>query len=375
MVNRRSLYLLTSSLVVVGLIGAPMRAAAQDTAAPAYNDTAAADPPARVGRLAVVQGTVSQHGAGEDHWSPAVLNAPVSAGGAFWTEPQALAELEITSSNVWMDGQTEFDVTTLDDAALHASEPQGQAYLHLRALQQGETFTIETPRGTVTLATDGRYAITAGDTQNPTTVTVLDGAAQITGNNISLQVHANQTASITGDTTFEGSVGPLVQDSFVSSIEQREQPARAERQAAPPVVAQMTGGQDLGAYGAWDTSPEYGNVWYPQVATDWAPYRDGRWSYVAPWGWTWVDAAPWGFAPFHYGRWAQIGPRWGWIPGYPGYAGAYRPVYAPALVSFFGLGVGVGIGVGIGVGYGFGGPAFGSGGRVGWVPLGPREPF
>ena len=372
---RRNLYLVTTTLAVAGMIGAPLQGYAQDpgpnpgpnTGQPSYDQSPTADPPARVGRLAVIQGTVSTHAGGETTWSPAVLNAPVSDGDAYWTEPQAQAEIEVTSSSVWMSESTEFDLTTLNDAAMQASEPQGELYIHLRALQPGETYTIETPRGTVTMATEGRYEIGAGDTQNPTTLTVLEGAAQITGNSISLQVHANQTASVTGSTTFQGTVGPMTQDAFLAAMLQREQPAAPRGAAPPPVVAQMTGGEDLNAYGSWDTSADYGNVWYPDVGSDWAPYREGRWSYVAPWGWTWVDAAPWGFAPFHYGRWVQIGPRWGWAPVYPGFAVGIRPVYAPALVGFFGIGVGVGIGVGFG--------AFGLGANIGWVPLGPREAY
>ncbi len=125
----------------------------------------------------------------------------------------------------------------------------------------------------------------------------------------------------------------------------------------------MPGGDDLAQYGSWSDSPQYGQVWYPQVAQDWVPYRDGRWAYVAPWGWTWVDSAPWGFAPFHYGRWVEAGGRWGWIPG--GGVGRPRPVYAPALVTFLGVGAVAGIGIGAAL----------AGGRVGWLPLGPREPF
>jgi hypothetical protein len=373
MTIRRNLYLMTTTLAVAGMIGAPLQAYAQEPgppgAAPAYDQNPSADPPARVGRLATIQGTVSTHAANETAWSPAVLNAPVSDGDAFWTEPQALAEIEVTASSVWMSESTEFDLTTLNDTVMHASEPQGELYVHLRGLQPGETYTIETPRGTVTMAAEGRYEIGAGDTQTPTTVTVLDGAAQITGNNIALQVHANQTASITGGTTFEGAVGPMSQDAFLAAMLQREQPVAPRGVAPPPVVAQMTGGEDLNAYGSWDTNSDYGSVWYPQVDAGWAPYREGRWSYVAPWGWTWVDAAPWGFAPFHYGRWVQIGPRWGWTPVYPGFGGGYRPVYAPALVGFFGIGVGIGIGVGFGIG------AFGERANIGWVPLGPREAY
>ena len=94
------------------------------------------------------------------------------------------------------------------------------------------------------------------------------------------------------------------------------------------------------------------------------PYREGSWAYVGPWGWTWVDSSPWGFAPFHYGRWAQFGGRWGWIPG-TAVGGGYRPVYAPALVTFLGVGAVVGVGVGAAL----------AAGRIGWLPLGRREPF
>src|SRR5436190_15810693 len=119
------------------------------------------------------------------------------------------------------------------------------------------------------------------------------------------------------------------------------------------MVAAMPGGDELAQYGSWVESPEYGQAWYPQVAPDWAPYRDGHWAYVAPWGWTWVDSAPWGFAPFHYGRWAHIGGRWGWYPGGL-VAGRPVPVYAPALVTFFGVGAAVGVGAAL------------AAGRIGW---------
>ena len=78
---------------------------------------------------------------------------------------------------------------------------------------------------------------------------------------------------------------------------------------------------------------------------------------MQPWGWTWVDDAPWGFAPSHYGRWVRVGNRWAWSPG--SYVG--RPVYAPALVTFFG-GDGWSVNASVGPTYS-------------WVPLGWNEPF
>jgi hypothetical protein len=123
----------------------------------------------------------------------------------------------------------------------------------------------------------------------------------------------------------------------------------------------MPGATDLSGVGEWSQAQEYGQVWYPPVSPSWVPYQDGNWAYVAPWGWTWVDAEPWGFAPFHYGRWAHIDSRWGWVPGDA--PSSYRPVYAPALVAFVGLGVGVAVGAAL------------AHGSIGWVPLGPHEAY
>ena len=44
-------------------------------------------------------------------------------------------------------GTTEFDVNHLDIHALQGTEPQGETYLHLRALGQGDTMVVQTPRG------------------------------------------------------------------------------------------------------------------------------------------------------------------------------------------------------------------------------------
>src|SRR6185437_13354484 len=104
----------------------------------------------------------------------------------------------------------------------------------------------QTPRGSVALSGDGRYAIVAGDTEHPTTVTVLDGSAQVTGPGVALPVAAGQTAIITGDTTFAGSIGPAQPDGFLDAMLQRERPPQPAV-APPAAVAAMPGGEDLAA--------------------------------------------------------------------------------------------------------------------------------
>jgi hypothetical protein len=350
---------LTAAIAVISLLFGqvlPSPALAQPAPAPAPQQ---GDPPTRVGRLAQITGTVSFHTQDETQWNPAALNYPVTLGNSFWTQPGAQASIEVSASRMVMAPQSELDVTALTDTAFQATLPQGEAYLHILAATPGETYAVQTPRGLVTLSSPGRYSVTAGDTQNPTLVTAVQGSAHISGPGVELDVEANQTATVTGADTFQASVGPAQPDAFLTAMLNAERPPAA---APPTTVADMPGGDDLSEYGTWADTSDYGQVWYPQVAPDWVPYGEGQWAYVAPWGWTWVDSDPWGFAPFHYGRWAQIGGRWGWLPG-GGIAGP--SVYAPALVAFFGIGAAVGIGIGGAL----------ARGRVGWFPLGPREAY
>ena len=320
-----------------------------------------AGPPARVGRVARITGTVSFRNEGDTQWSPASVNYPVSTGNAFWTEPSTTTELEISDSRIVLAVTTEFDIATLDNAGLQAVAAQGEVYIHLRDPAAGEAWSVQTPRGLVRLRAAGRYDIVVGTTEQPTLVTVDDGAAEIEGPGVSLQVASAQTATITGTDSFEGSVGPALNDPFLTASLNAERPRPAPAAPIPAPVAAMPGGSDLAGYGSWSQAPEYGQIWYPPVSPGWVPYREGHWAYVAPWGWTWIDDAPWGFAPFHYGRWIEIGGRWAWIPG--GYAVAQPPVYAPALVTFIGIGAGVALGVAL------------ASHRICWVPLGPREPY
>jgi hypothetical protein len=356
----------TISLLYGQIVPPALAQAPPPPPAPGAQPQEQGDPPARVGRLAQITGTVSYHGQEDSEWSPASANLPVTAGNAFWTQPGAQADIEVSATRMTMAPGTELDVATLDETNFRGVEPQGEVYLRVRAGQPNESYSIQTPRGLVNLSAPGRYEIAAGSTDAPTLVTVVDGSAQITGPNLSLQVGPNQMATIIGSDTLEGSVGPAQPDVFLNAMVQHDQPPPQPAVAPPPAVAAMPGGDDLAQYGTWSDAPDYGAVWYPQVAASWVPYREGHWAYVPPWGWTWVDDAPWGFAPFHYGRWAFIGSRWGWVPGYA-VGGPVYPVYAPALVTFFGVAAGVALGVGIGAAL--------AEGRIGWCPLGPREAF
>jgi hypothetical protein len=330
--------------------------------ASAQDDTSGATPPTRVGEIAAVTGGVSFNGAGTGGWAAASLNYPVSAGDSVYTQPGGQAVLALDASTITLAESTELQITGLSETTLGATAAQGEVFLDIESLAPGDSYSIATPRGTVTISQNGKYDIAAGDQANPTIVNVFDGAATVTDPGATVQVAAGQAASLTGTDQTVATLGQAQPDVFAQSELARTAPPPPAD--APPVVAEMTGGAQLAQYGSWNQDPDYGDVWYPSVDAGWAPYREGYWADVQPWGYTWVDSEPWGFAPFHYGRWIDHGGRWGWIPVDRDYRGDDRPVYAPALVTFFGVGIAAGITIG----------ALGNH-SIGWVPLGPGEVF
>jgi hypothetical protein len=326
-----------------------------------------AAPPARVGQIAAIDGGVSFNGAGSGGWAAASLNYPVSGGDSLYTQDGGQAAIALDASRITLAADTELQITQLDQNDFAATQTQGEVFFSVNDLQPGQNFTVTTPRGSVAITQNGEYDLAAGDTSAPTVVTVFQGAATITAPGATLNVPAGQAGVLSGSDQTVAQLGQAEPDAFDNAL--LAQAAPPPPPYVPPVAEQMTGASELGTYGSWDQSPQYGAIWYPRVNAGWAPYREGHWAFVPPWGWTWVENEPWGFAPFHYGRWVDEDNRWGWAPcpAYQqggDYGPDYRPVYAPAVVSFFGLAVVAGITA-----------AALSSGSVGWVPLGPNEAY
>jgi hypothetical protein len=315
------------------------------------------DPPDDVGRIAAIAGTVSYHEPGSQDWQAATANYPLAPGSGVWVEPRSHAAVDVGGARIHLDGSSELEITAIEPQSIQVSVSQGAVFLHVYPGVTGQTFEVDTPHGAARISQPGQYEIVAGDDQHPMTVSVVEGAAQVAGQTANLNLLAGQRGSIAPDNS--SGVDAAQQDDFIRMVQAEEQPYAASTasvaQTAQYVAPSMPGYQDLARYGQWQQNPQYGAVWMPrQVAADWAPYRDGHWSYVEPWGWTWIDNAPWGFTPFHYGRWIQTGGRWGWTPGIR----AERPVYAPALVTFFGDVGAAAVSL-----------------SVGWVPLAPDEVY
>ncbi|MGZ8198282.1 MAG: DUF6600 domain-containing protein [Burkholderiales bacterium] len=320
---------------------------------------ASADPPERIGRLNYIYGTTSFASAEDpDQWVQAVLNRPLTSGDRLWIERDGRAEFHLGSTAARLAPYTAVDVLHLDDERLQLRLAQGDVNVRVRDLERDEVVEIATPSGAVLLRQPGSYRISVDAQRESSRVLVHFGQAEVVTPAQTFLVPSGQAAVVpAGAAPYFEVATHAANDEFDRWSAERDR--REDRVGASRYVSrEMTGYEDLDQYGAWRAVPEYGNVWVPsQVPADWAPYRQGHWSWISPWGWTWIDDAPWGFAPSHYGRWVRLDRHWAWAPG----PIVRRPVYAPALVGFIG-----------GSDWSL---SVSSGPAVGWFPLGWREPF
>lgn len=318
------------------------------------------DPPGRVARLNYIQGSVSFQPAGESDWVQANPNRPLTTGDSLWADKNSRGELHIDSTVIRLSSETGITFLNLDDRTVQIQLAEGSLSAHLRRLDGGDAFEIDTPNLAFTVQRPGDYRVDVDPNGNTTVVTVREGEGDVTGGGSEFHLDSGDSDTFSGTDTLTydgGTAGPPDDfDQWGRARDDREERAESARYVSRDVI----GYEDLDEYGDWRSTPDYGYVWFPsRVAAGWAPYRFGHWVWIEPWGWTWVDDEPWGFTPFHYGRWAIYRGAWCWVPG----PVVVRPVYAPALVAFVG---GPGFGVSL---------AIGGGGGVAWFPLGPREVY
>ncbi len=309
-------------------------------------------------RLSYVDGEVSFWRPGASNWAPAQVNTPLAAGDETYTGNRGNLELQIGARafvRAW--GDTQLGLVNQEPDFLQFRVTAGHVSLDLRGVEPGRTVEIDTPMAAFTVDAPGYYRVDVSP-ERTAFITRRSGRATMT-------VAGGSAVAIapSEEVVLDGATTPRVQ-SFVAppldvwdSWNYARTDELIDSMSARYVPAGVYGVDDLDHHGAWRVVPTYGAVWVPrEVATGWAPYSTGRWVADPQYGWTWVDAAPWGWAPYHYGRWVYVDGYWAWAPG-PLVA---RPVYAPALVAFFGA-----PGVRVVVGSPF----------VSWVALGWGEPL
>ncbi len=315
-----------------------------------------------VARISLIHGDVSTQRGDSKDWSAAALNAPVLAGDRVSTGDKARTELQLDYANMLrLAEHTQANITQLTRSQIQIQLGHGMANYTVYRNSDADA-EIDTPN--VAIRTERRESsfrilVTADD---HTEVLVRRGEIEVTTPQGGTRVGQNQFITIQGtgaDEQYKIGEAPA-RDDFDQWNTDRDNMIR-NSEARRHTNDYYVGTENLDGRGTWSEVPDYGQVWRPNEPAGWAPYRDGRWVYEPYWGWTWVSYDDWGWAPYHYGRWMYVNGGWGWWPG-PAYGYPYyRPIWAPAYVSFFGWGGGFGFGFGWG--------------SIGWLPLGPGDFF
>ncbi len=330
---------------------------------PLLAQTGAAENSPVVAHVSLIKGDVSMERGDSNEWVAATVNTPLLTGDTIATGAGSRAEVQLDYSNVVrLDQNSEVKIADLTASRIQLQVSHGTADL---AVLQGNQANaeVDTPNVAVEPLQDGTYRIDV-NSDSLTLVTVRQGQAQISTPQGSTNLEEGQQITV------EGSQNPQYRISTAPPLDSwdywnRDRNGVIENaQNYNHVNRYYAGAQDLNTYGRWSYVPGYDWCWTPYVDAGWVPYSYGRWVWEPFYGWTWVSYDPWGWAPYHYGRWFFYGSSWFWWPGYV--TPFYRPLWAPAYVSFFGFGYGYHR-FSFGFGYGFS--------SIGWCPLGPRDRF
>ncbi|MFN8892845.1 MAG: DUF6600 domain-containing protein, partial [Betaproteobacteria bacterium] len=270
-----------------------------------------ADPPGRVGRLALIDGPVSLFDAEQRDWRAADAegdrNRPLTEGDRLATGPRGRAEARIGSTVLRLGERSEIELTRLDDQRLVLRVHRGSVALRVAAAELAEEIEIVTGEARLAPARAGLYRVDRrlDGERDRTLVQAWRGQLRVDGGPA---VEAGERLLLWRDgARLRQEAAGTEPDEFADWVarEDRRDARLDEAWAQGPgaeerLPREMTGAEELAQHGQWDRHPEHGWVWLPaRVPAGWAPYRDGRWVWLRPWGWTWVDRAPWGFAPFH----------------------------------------------------------------------------
>ena len=268
-----------------------------------------------VARVSLIAGDVGIGRGDTDTTVAATINAPLLAGDYLTTGDDGGAEIQIDSRSMIRAAQNvQLRLINLEPQHREAQVALGTVELRTFAGYEGQP-QIDTPSIGLRAAGDAATRITV-DQDGGTQVTVRAGRVEILTPDRSFILTPGTTLVAHGDVAAPSIdyTAPSVYAVFDTFCDNRDADVRPALTLAyvPPALAYS----DFATYGRFVADPRYGRVWVPAgVASDWAPYRYGRWVWEDGYGWVWLSDEPWGWAPYHYGRWfysANYG--WCWVP-------------------------------------------------------------
>ncbi len=284
--------------------------------------SAGRDHPARV---SFMDGRAAYETSGDVDWNELTLNLPLVSGDRIVGHPDSRIEVELGDGNfVRISGETDVLFPELSQKKTILKIHAGDVILRVN---DADRVQVDLELASVKIRKQGLYRIQV-DPDGSTGLVVHQGRAEVSSRHGKERVETGQQLLLDGRRI--GSQA-LVRDldDFELWSGRRDAVMVSSRSAAYLGGEDFPGARSLDHHGNWDNYGRYGHVWVPDASVGWAPFRNGRWTYLSS-GLTWVSHEPWGWLPYHYGNWIYYQPvgRWAWMPG-----GFNR--WHPSLVDFY----------------------------------------
>lgn len=208
---------------------------------------------------------------------------------------------------------------------------RGGIYLDVESIDYERDIEIQTPDCGVFLLDKGMYRINVNEAGR-TEVYVINGVAEVAGENYSRNVRENQKIVMNNGQVKERPFyfNASENDDFDLWSRDRDKNTRYARYGNSQYME--SGYEDyeyeLSRSGHWKYNSSYSSyIWIPYTTPhDWSPYSNGRWVWTPYYGYVWTSYDTWGYFTHHYGRWGwDTYSGWYWIPGYR---------WSPAWVSW-----------------------------------------
>ena len=284
--------------------------------------SAGRDHPARV---SFMDGRAAYETSGDVDWNELTLNLPLVSGDRIVGHPDSRIEVELGDGNfVRISGETDVLFPELSQKKTILKIHAGDVILRVN---DADRVQVDLELASVKIRKQGLYRIQV-DPDGSTGLVVHQGRAEVSSRHGKERVETGQQLLLDGRRI--GSQA-LVRDldDFELWSGRRDAVMVSSRSAAYLGGEDFPGARSLDDHGNWANYGRYGHVWVPDASVGWAPFRNGRWTYLSS-GLTWVSHEPWGWLPYHYGNWIYYQPvgRWAWMPG-----GFNR--WHPSLVDFY----------------------------------------
>jgi len=263
-------------------------------------------------------------------WFPAAINTPLDEGDELWVPDGGRIEFQLNSGTaVRLDQNSALQILTLERASFQFYLSEGHVYVNHNS-PRGNVIQIDTPVSSLRAYDRAVYRVDVPDQY--TDLSVFTGSVDAEGRYGRTRVNTGRTLTLGDDRDAElALIGRA--DEWENWNRKRDQrfAARGDSYRYLPEELRVHS-SDLDDNGRWVQVKEYGYVWTPRsVATDWSPYRIGRWMWRGG-DYVWISYEPWGWTPYHYGRWSFLPIiGWFWVPPLtrqiywgPGYVGWVR---------------------------------------------------